>query len=338
MVLVTGATGLLGSHLLLELVLHGDRVRALMRPGSDRDSVQALFRWYGPEAESAWSRIEWVQGDILDIPSLERAMEGIRQVYHCAAMISFKPAEKDTLFKTNWEGTRNLVDLCLALGIRGFCHASSIATLGGLGPVRTEADAWDPGYASDYATSKYLAEMEVWRGGQEGLHAVIVNPGVILGPGSWERGSGRLFRRTASGLRYCPPGGTGFVGVRDVVRAMLELTRAGRQGERFILVSDNLSYCDLIGRIAAHLRVAPPRKTLKAWQLELLWRLDWLRGAMGIRPRKLSRATAHSLQHRRMYSNEKIKELPGFEFSELDSVLEEACRYYLDTCPRPGQN
>ncbi len=336
--MVTGATGLLGSHLVLELALRGYRVRALARPQSDLERVQALFQWYGTEAGSAWNRIEWAYADILDIPALEKALEGIEQVYHCAAVISFEPADSGTLLKVNWEGTRNLVDLCLALGVPALCHASSIATLGGLGTVRTEEDAWDPNHANGYATSKYLAEMEVWRGAQEGLNTVIVNPGVILGPGFWERGSGRFFEETAAGLRFCPPGGTGFVGVRDVVRAMLELTEKGVRDERFILVAENLSYCDLIGQIAAHLGVAPPRKTLTGWQLEVLWRLDWFRAGLSRKRRKLSKATARSLQRRRRYSNEKIRGQLGFSFAAVDQVIEEAARYYRQTHPLPGQH
>ena len=335
MILVTGATGLLGSHLLMEAALRGNRVRALARPDSNLDRVQAIFNGYGREARSAWNDVEWVYGDLLDIPALERALEGVEQVYHCAAVISFEPSDSETLLKVNWEGTRNLVDLCLALEVPRLCHASSIATLGGIGPVRTEEDAWDPNYASTYAASKYLAEMEVWRGAQEGLSTVIVNPGVILGPGFWNRGSGRFFSETASGLRYCPPGGTGFIGVGDVVRAMLKLTEAGVRDQRFILVSDNLSYCDLIGQIADKLGVSAPQKTLKGWQLKVLWRLDWLRANLGGKRRKLSRATALTLQRRRTYSNAKIKAQLGFTFGNIDTVIAETARYYLETHPRP---
>jgi len=328
MVFVTGANGLLGSHLLLELLRRGERVRALARVGSDLGPVQALFRWYGPEAETGWERIDWVFGDILDIPFMETALEGIGQVYHCAAMISFDPADEETLLKVNWEGTRNLVNLCLALGVPTFCQVSSIATLGGIGAVCTEADTSEPGGTSGYAISKYLAEMEVWRGGQEGLKTVIVNPGVILGPGPLNRGSSRFFAETASGLRFSPPGGTGFVGVRDVARAMLELTTASCFGERFILVSENLGYGDLIGLIARRLQVPAPRKTLRAWQLEALWRLDWVRMLLGGKGRKLSKASARSLKRRKIYSNEKIRERLGFEFEAIESVVGEVAAYY----------
>ena len=141
-------------------------------------------------------------------------------------------------------------------------------------------------------------------------------------------GSSRLFTKTASGLRFCPPGGTGFIGVTDVARAMLELTAASCFGERFILVSENLSYKDLIGLIAGQLQVSTPRKTLKAWQLEALWRLDWLRMLLGGRRRKLSKASARALKRRRSYSNEKIRERLGFEFEAIERVVEKAASYY----------
>lgn len=335
MVFVTGATGLLGSHLLLEILRREEGVRALARPGSDLGKVRALFGWYGPEAESGWDRIEWVFGDILDIPALETALQGVTQVYHCGAMISFDPTDEEALLKTNWEGTRNLVDLCLALGVPAFCHVSSIATLGGLGAVRTESDTSEPGGSSAYAISKYLAEMEVWRGRAEGLRTVIVNPGVILGPGPWVRGSSRFFSATAEGLRFCPPGGTGFVGVRDVVRAMLELTGASCFGERYIVVSENLSYLELITRIARELQVPAPRQTLRPWHLEVLWRLDWARRALGGKRRKLSRASARSLKRHRQYSNDKIRERLGFEFEPIEAVVREAAAYYLSEHPGP---
>ena len=337
MVFTTGATGLLGSHLLLELLRRGERVRALARPGSDLGKVRELFRWYGPEAEAGWDRIDWVMGDLLDIPFLETALGGVEKVYHCGAMISFDPADKETLLKVNWEGTRNLVDLCLALGVPVFCHVSSIATLGGLGAVRTESDTSEPASSSGYAISKYLAEMEVWRGNQEGLRTVIVNPGVILGPGPWTRGSSRFFSETASGLRFCPPGATGFVGVRDVARAMLELTEASCFGDRFILVSENLAYQDLIGHIAGQLQVPAPRKTLRAWQLEALWRLDWLRRALGGKRRRLSKASARSLKRSRIYSNEKIRQRLGFEFEPIEAVVREVAAYYRNRHPNPGK-
>ena len=328
MVFVTGGSGLVGSHILLDLLRSGREVRALCRPGSNLDRVRDLFRWYGPEAEALYEKIKWVTGDITDIPSLDIAMDGATEVYHCAALISFDPRDRNRLLKANQEGTRNIVNLCLHKDIPRLYYTSSIATIGGTSGTVSENDLWDPVYTNVYATSKYLAEMEVWRGGQEGLQTVIVNPGVILGPGFWSSGSGKLFSRVGSGLKTAPPGGTGFVGVWDVVRALRALADHECVNERFILVSDNLEYAAVLKEIARLLGVAPPKSTLSGWQLEALWRLDWFRSHLTGGKRLLSKALARSLRMPVHYSSEKIQERTGFRFQPLPEVLQECAENF----------
>lgn len=331
MVFVTGGSGLVGSHLLLDLLRSGREVRALCRPGSNLDRVRALFHWYGPGEEALYEKIQWVPGDLTDIPSLDIAMDGATEVYHCAALISFDPRDRNRLLKVNQEGTRNIVNLCLNKGLPRLYYTSSIATIGGTSGTVSENDLWDPAHTNVYATSKYLAEMEVWRGGQEGLQTVIVNPGVILGPGFWSAGSGKLFSRVDSGLKKAPPGGTGFVGVRDVVKAMKDLADHQCLNERFVLVSDNLEYAAVLKEIARFLGVAPPESTLSSWQLEALWRLDWVRSHLGGGKRLLSRALARSLQMPVHYSSEKIRERIGFRFQPLKEVLQDCADNFRDT-------
>ncbi|TNF69911.1 MAG: NAD-dependent epimerase/dehydratase family protein, partial [Bacteroidetes bacterium] len=224
MVFVTGGSGLVGSHILLDLLRSGQEVRALRRPGSNLDRVRELFHWYG--AEALYDKIQWVTGDLTDIPSLDIAMEGAIAVYHCGALISFDPGDRAKLLKVNQEGTRNIVNLCIQKDITHLYYTSSIAAIGRMSDIITEEDLWDPAHTNVYATSKYLAEIEVWRGGQEGLKTIIVNPGIILGPGFWDEGSGKFFTRVASGLKMAPPGATGFVGVWDVVAALRKLGEA----------------------------------------------------------------------------------------------------------------
>jgi nucleoside-diphosphate-sugar epimerase len=225
-------------------------------------------------------------------------------------------------------GTQNIVNLCLAKGIRRLYYCSSIATIGGIKALQTESDLWDPTDTNVYATSKHLAEMEVWRGGQEGLETVIVNPGVIFGPGFWGQGSGRFFSKTASGLKYAPPGSTGFVGVWDVVRSFGVIAGKKCFNERFILVAENLNYTEVISQIAGLLQVPAPKKTLKPWALNWLWRLDWLRAALGKAPRKLSRETARSLGTPNAYSHEKIQTRTGFQFEPVAQVLERCADHF----------
>jgi nucleoside-diphosphate-sugar epimerase len=321
MVLITGGSGLVGSHLLLELLRSGQQVKALCRPDSKLSRVRDLFAWYGPEGIKSYEHIQWVQGDLNDLPSLEAAFEDVTEVYHCAALISFDPRMEERLLKVNVEGTRNIVNLCLDKGVTHLYYTSSVAAVGGSSGILAEDDHWDPAQTNVYATSKYLAEMEVWRGGQEGLKTVITNPGIILGPGFWDSGSGGIFARVAAGLKWTPPGGNGFVGVWDVVRAFEELKQAGAFNERFILVAEPWDYFELMKRIAGLLELPAPGKILSPWQLELFWRLDWLLSRFSGRERRLSKAMARSLPQPVSYSSDKIRKRVGFEFQPIDEVL-----------------
>lgn len=331
MVLVTGGTGLVGSHLLYALAADGEKIRALYRTAAKIDSVKELFEWYGDKGEALFNKIEWVSGDITRIPSLEKAFDGVRTVYHTAAYISFDPKNEEKLLKANYEGTANIVNMCIAKGVPQLCYTSSIATISGNNTILDEENHWDASHSNVYATSKYLAEMEVWRGGQEGLKIAIVNPGVIFGPGNWRRGSGWFFTRLATGMRYFPPGGTGFIGVWDVVTAMRQLMDSGVYQQRFILVSENLSFKEVFDQIARELGVSPPEKKLQPWMLEVLWRLDWLRCALGSGKRQLSKAVAHSLQHPKKYDNGKIGKAIPFSFEPLGKVLEVCARHFKDS-------
>lgn len=334
MIFVTGGTGLVGSHLLMRLLLRGLKVKALRRREGDLTNVSDLFEYYGPETAGRFNDIQWVFGDLNDLPSLEMAFEGVTEVYHCAALISFDPKDRERLRQINCEGTQNIVNLCLKNGVRRLFYSSSIATIGGINNPRTEADLWDPADTNVYGTSKYLAEMEVWRGAQEGLQTVIINPGVILGPGFWNRGSGQFFTKAASGLKFMPPGGSGFVGVWDVVRSFEVLAEKELFNQRFILVAENLKYAEVLSRIAGLLEVSPPEKTLKSWQLEWLWRLDLLRAVVLSRPRKLTRETARSLRTTNTYSSEKIKDLTGFRFESIAEVIKRCSLHF--TAQRSG--
>lgn len=321
MIFITGGTGLVGSHLLMRLLHSGQSVKALCRPESNLDKVSALFESYGPQTGVLFPKIQWVEGDLNDLPSLIQAFEEVTEVYHCAALISFNPKDRELLRQINHTGTQNIVNLCLQKGVRRLYYCSSIATIGGIKSPLTENDLWDFAHSNVYATSKYLAEMEVWRGGQEGLETVIVNPGVIFGPGFWNQGSGQFFARVASGLKYAPPGSTGFIGVWDVVRSFEAIANNGGFNQRFILVAENLNYSEVLSQIADVLKVPGPKKKLKHWQLECLWRLDWLRATLTRGRRKLTRATARNLRTPRAYSSEKFRELTGQHFQSIGDVL-----------------
>ena len=212
MVLVTGGTGLIGSHLLYKLTEQGEKIRATYRVGSDLERVRVIFSYYSDNSESLFKQIEWIEADLNDIPKLTVAFENVTYVYHCAALISFDPSDYKLLRKTNIKGTANIVNLCIAFGVKKLCYVSTIATLGHNPSLIDEETHWDGNQdQSVYAISKYGAEMEVWRGIQEGIPTVIVNPGVVIGPGFWSSGSGLLFKMTAKGRPFATEGGTGYV-------------------------------------------------------------------------------------------------------------------------------
>lgn len=329
MILVTGGTGLVGTHLLLHLAENEETIVAIYRNPKKIEKTKTLFAHY--QKPALFSKINWIEADILDISSLEIAFKNIKYVYHCAAHISFNPKDENLLRKVNIEGTANIVNFCIDKKIEKLCHVSSIAALGDLKEtetILTEEIEWNPEIAhSDYAITKYGAEMEVWRGQQEGLQVVIVNPGVIFGSMLWTDGSGAFFTKIKKGFPFYTKGSTGFVGVFDVVKAMHLLMKSEVSGERFSLVSENVSFEEIIFKIADKLKVKKPTFEVKPWMTSLAWRLDWFVSAVFRTKRKITKYSANSLHSNEIIANEKIKnpEISGlnFEFQSIDSVLNE---------------
>ena len=330
MVLVTGGTGLVGSHLLLRLAMDGTKVRAIYRTAETLEKVKKIFSYYTLEATSLFNSIDWIEGNILDIPSLEEAFSGITHVYHCAALISFNPSDFEKLERVNREGTANIVNISIATGVQKICHVSTIGTIGRSATKKkaTEETEWSRQHANPYAITKYLSEMEVWRGAQENINVLIVNPGVILGPGFWESGSGSFFKIAAKGYSYYPPGGSGFVTVTDVVRIMVELMKSDIRGERYITVAKNLSFKEILNRIALSMDKEPPHKELSIRLLHIGRFLDWLRNLLTGKQRTITKSTVHGLEHPTEFDNTKIKEALGFEFENLDSTIEMSSKLF----------
>ena len=329
MILVTGGTGLVGAHLLLHLIESRnnatEKIRAIYRTIESIEKTRSLFNLY--KKINLFNFIEWVNADIVDIPSLESAFIGISQVYHCAAIISFDPKDEEKIRKINIEGTANIVNFCLSYNIQKLCYVSSIAALGDLAAnetIITEKTDWNPEKPhSDYAISKYGAEMEVWRGQQEGLNILIVNPGVIIGPGFHERGSGLLFKKVADGLSFYTLGITGFVAVSDVVRICNELMNSDIKNERFTLIAENITFRDILNSIAAALHVQKPTKHAKPYLMELIWRLDWILSVVFGQKRQFTKATAKASYSKSLYSNQKIKDTLNTEFADVKEYIKE---------------
>lgn len=331
MILITGATGLVGSHLLLELLKKEETVVALYRDPSKKEAVRQLFHSYGKA--DLLQKAEWREGDITQVPALEKAFAGITEVYHCAAFISFDPADEEKLRKTNIEGTANVVNTALDFGVTRFCHVSSVAALGSpLEPeqIISEQSEWHPeALHSDYAISKYGAEMEVWRAQQEGLRVVIVNPGIIIGrPTEAESGTAQLFSKVASGQRFYTNGVTGMVAVQDVVAAMIALMEQEIFGEKFALIAENYSYRKLLDTTADALSAKRPKKEAPKWMTSWVWKMDWLISGLFNTKRKLSHASAVALHDTHLISGEKINKVLKLNYHPVDQAIREAAQYY----------
>ena len=332
MILVTGGTGLVGAHLLYELTQKNEKIKAAIRPTSDISLVRKIFGYYtsSADADSLFNKIDWIRADINDVPSLEEAFIDVEYVYHCAALISFDPADEKQLRKINIEGTANIVNQCINHKIKKLCYVSSVAAIGT--PIKNkkidETAKWNPeNDHNDYAISKYGAEIEVWRGTQEGVDAVIVNPGVIIGPGFWSSGSGKIFRKVDNGLNYHFPKVTGFVGVEDVVKSMIQLMNSPVKNENFIVVSENISFEKVLKQTAEYLDKATPERQLKKWMIALGWFFQKIGGVFGLK-REITYDSINSLFKETKFSNSKIKETLDFEFSPIKRVIQGTARIY----------
>lgn len=335
MILVTGGTGLVGSHLLYKLSESGAVLRATYRKAYKLDRVKQVFSYFSSDADRLFNQIEWVEADINDIPKLKTAFSEVTHVYHCAAFVSFEPDKYKQLRKINIEGTANIVNQCIRHNIKKLCYVSSIAAIGhhsNTEKLITEKTAWNPEEDNGvYAITKYGAELEVWRGTQEGVDAVVVNPGIILGGGHWNGGSsGSLFKKIYKGMTYYVPGVTGYVDVWDVVNAMTRLMESPIKNEGYILVSENLSFKEFQTKVAHTLHVKPPQKEAKPWLLKLAWRLDWLTHKLFGKRRSLSKQSAKSALSVTKYSNQKLQNDLDFKFKPINQSIKEICGLFLN--------
>ena len=335
MILITGATGLVGSHAALHLLKKGLPVRAIYRSTESISKARNLFALYGNH--DLFDKIEWLNADITDVPSLEHVFDHVTEVWHCAALISFASNDEEAMRKVNIEGTANVVNLCLVNNVPKLCFVSSIAALGDLKEHETvinEETEWNPEkHHSDYAISKFGAEMEIWRGQQEGLQAVIVNPGVILGPGFWDQGSGKIFSAIADDLPFYTKGSSGFVAVTDVVDIMYRLMESDIAGERYCVISENIILRDLSFAIADAMQVKRPTIYAKQWMTEISWILDYIVSAITGTKRKLYKETARSLHTTDLYSNHRIRQKLNFEFASIKEYIRDVVELHKGSLP-----
>jgi len=331
-ILVTGGTGLVGSHLLHSLISAGERPRAIFRKSSNRDIVMKAFSYYSENPEELYNKIEWVEADILDYESIIRATEDREQVYHCAAAVSFDSSQSGSVIRNNTAGTANIVNACLAGGIGKLCHVSSVASLGARDneTIIDENHQWDDrDRHSAYAVSKHLSELEVWKGIEMGLNAVIVNPSVIFGPGDWNRGSSQYFSRIAGGMSFYTNGITGYVDVRDVVMTMTELMNSSARDGRFIVSSENLSFRDIFFMIAEALKVRRPFLSVPRMLSYPAVATATIAGLITGRKSAVTTATLSAAYSRIFFDNTKLVRTTGIKFIPIEKSIGDTAKHYL---------
>lgn len=324
-ILITGGTGFLGSYIIKELIEHGYSVRAIRRSSS---------RLPHYISKDILDKVEWVEGDILDIVSLEDAMEGIDTVIHSAATVSFSKKDRAKMYQVNVEGTINVVNIALEKNISRFVHISSVAALGRTASASAvdEEKKWEESKANThYGKSKYKAELEVWRGMGEGLNAIILNPGTILGYGDWNATSNTLFKRVYNGFKWYTSGLNGFVGVSDVAKATRIAMESAIHSERFVIVSENWPFRKLQDTIASGLHKPKAAKEASPFLLSMAWRLEAIKSFFTGKHPLLTKETARIAVSQTHFKNDKfLNSFPGFEFTSLDTTVHEACKLYLN--------
>ncbi|MBP7556373.1 MAG: SDR family NAD(P)-dependent oxidoreductase [Chitinophagaceae bacterium] len=321
-ILVTGGTGFLGSYILKALIEKGYQVRALCRSNKRPFYIPA----------SILEKVEWIEGDVLDVVSLDDAMKGIDAVIHAAAVVSFQRSDRNLMQSVNVEGTANVVNLALENNVTRLLHVSSVAALGRSeqgGEVNEEKKWEENKLTTHYARSKFKAELEVWRGMAEGLDAVIMNPSTILGYGDWHHSSCAIFRNIYKGFKWSTPGINGFVDVADTARAAVLLLESNISGERFIINGDNWPFKQLMFTIADRFGVKRPDRLATPTLTSIAWRLEAFKSFFTRQKPLLTRESARVAHSYTRFSNHKLLEaLPGFAFTPLEQSIENACRMY----------
>ena len=333
MILVTGGTGLVGAHLLYQLSLDDIPIVAIHRKSSNLDSVKRIFSYYTNNYEVLFDKISWKVADINDITALQEAFTNITHVYHCAALISFNRKDDEQLRKVNIEGTANVVNIAIIHAIKKFCFVSSVGAIGKYASQEfvIEENDWNTEDNNNgYAISKFGAENEVWRGSQEGLDVVIVNPGVILGAGLWRSGSGKIFSSVYNGFKFYTEGVTGYVDVQDVVKIMIRLIKSNIKNERYILVAENRSFKDVVFAIADAFNVKRPAIKVTAFLRELAWRLAAIQSFLGQNSALVTKESIRSSHRKTRYSNKKIEKALSYEFTPLEKTIKDVCSAYKD--------
>lgn len=332
MIFVTGGTGLVGTHLIMRLLEQNLKIKAIYRSEDSLSIFKKMETWY-QKPKGFFDAVEWVKCEFLNEYELNIILKDVETVFHCAAMVSFQPKDKYALEEVNIFGTQHLIDLALANGVKGFYHVSSTAAIGkpkDKSQLITEDILWKKTKnTSNYSISKHFAELEVWRGFEEGLPGAIINPSIVLGPGNWGKSSTSLFKTVNDGLKFYTDGMNGFVDVRDVADSLVLAYQKKINHQRILVVGENKSYKEVFNLMATALKKNPP--TIKASKIlsSIGWRLLWIWSLITQKDVAVTQETAHSANSKNLYSNKKSKSLLGIEYRSIEDAVKHTASCFL---------
>ncbi len=327
--LVTGATGILGSHVVLKLLQNNQPVVACKQKNSDLKKIEQLFSYYNEQ--DLFKKISWKEVDVCDVFSIEEALEGVETVYHCAGFVSFNKKDRNELYKINENGTSNVLAACMHKKISAFCHVSSVATINNLDhkePLDENVFWKTGGNESDYALSKYNGEREVWRAMEEGMKALIVNPGVILSPGFWDQSSSKLFGRCYAGNKYYTNGLAPYISAKDAAAIMIELIKKKQFANRYILAEGNYSFKEIVDNILTNF--GKPKTFINASRalLQIGRFFDFISSKITGKEQLLSAAIVEAAFNKQTYLNTKLNTALHYKYTPITEEIKEICRFF----------
>ena len=333
MILVTGGTGFVGTYLLYELLKGNSSIKSTYRKEKNKELTKEFFKLKDVNHPKLFNKIIWVKMDLTEMSSLDELYSGINIIYHCAAFVSLAKRHKNLLMETNVEGTSNIINYAIKHKIKKILFISSIASIGAkdYDSIINEDHSWNHKINhTDYALSKYKSELEVWRGSQEGIPAVIVNPGFIIGSHFWNRSSSSIFKRIYNGLKFYPTGKISLVSVEDVVIASIKLMNSKIQNERFILVSENMNYKEFLDLISKNLGKSLTKYPLKKPLLYIIYFFDIILSFLRIKKRFMSKALISTFNNNQEFNGNKIKKFISFKYEKIDKKVKEICKDFID--------
>ncbi len=328
--LVTGATGIIGSHVVYSLLKRGEEVVAVKRSTSHLRDIKNLFLLYEGN-DALFLKIKWVELDLVDVQVLETALDNIETVYHCAGMVSFNDKDFFQLKVNNELVTANVVNACIYKNVKTLCYVSSLSAINNndyLGELNEKVFWKTSGNESAYGISKYNAEREVWRGMEEGLNAVIVNPGVVLSPFFWNQSSGQLFTFCAKGSMFYPPGKTGYIAAKDVAEIMVSLVEKKIVGERFILIEKMYRFQEIFSLAQKSFGKSEPKIKANKFILNLARWADLIFSKISGKNQAITKASLNSALSEKTYSNQKLFQFLQFKYTPVDAEVKFICEVY----------